>query len=139
MTRVPLKAPLLTVMLLMTAAAGWSADEAPKAPTVTPLTTRDLAGVPGKEVTMSTVEYLPGGASRPHRHDANVFVYVLEGSVIMQVEGQEPVTLTAGQTFYESPGDVHAQSANASQTKPAKFLVFMVKDKGAPATKPVSK
>jgi quercetin dioxygenase-like cupin family protein len=137
MTRVPLKASLLTVMLQMMAAVGLSADEAPKnAPTVTPLTTRDLAGVPGKEVVMLTVEYLPGGASMPHRHDANVFVYVLEGSMIMQVKGQEPVTLTAGQTFYENPADVHEQSANASKTKPAKFLVFMVKDKGVPATKP---
>jgi quercetin dioxygenase-like cupin family protein len=140
MTCVPLKASLLTVTLLMMTATAWGADEAPKnGPTVTPLTTRDLAGVPGKEVTMITVEYLPGGASMPHRHDANVFVYVLEGSMIMQVQGQDPVTLTAGQTFYESPGDVHVQSANASQTKPAKFVVFMVKDKGVPATKPVSK
>lgn len=139
MTPVPLKASLLTVMLQMIAAAGLSADESQKAAAaVTPLATRDLAGVPGKEVVMLTVEYLPGGASLPHRHDASVFVYVLEGSLVMQVGGQEPVTLGPGGTFFENPGDVHVKSANASQTKPAKFLVFMVKDKGAPATKPVT-
>jgi len=129
MKSIPLKASLVTVMMI--AAAGLSAEEPQKAAAaVTPLVTRDLAGVPGKEVVMLTVEYPPGGASTPHRHDANVFVYVLEGSLIMQVKGQEPVTLNPGQTFYENPSDVHVQSANASQTKPAKFLVFTVKDKG---------
>jgi quercetin dioxygenase-like cupin family protein len=139
MTPTTLKASLLLVMLQMIAATSLSADEAPKpGAAVTPLATRDLAGVAGKEVVMLTVEYLPGGASMPHRHDATVHVYVLEGSMIMQVAGQEPVTLTAGQTFYESPGDVHTQSANASKTKPAKILVFMVKEKGAPATRPAT-
>jgi quercetin dioxygenase-like cupin family protein len=98
--------------------------------------TKDLTGIPNKEGTMLTVQYLPGGASLPHRHDAHVFVYVLEGSVKMQVEGQPAVTLTAGQTFYENPGDVHRVSANASTTQPAKILVFMVKDKDKPATRP---
>jgi quercetin dioxygenase-like cupin family protein len=85
-----------------------------------------------------TVEYLPGGASLPHRHDAQVFVYVLEGQIKMQVAGGPLVTLGPGQTFYESPSDVHAVSANASKTQPAKFLVFIVKDKGAAATREVA-
>jgi quercetin dioxygenase-like cupin family protein len=136
MTPIPLKASLLTVMLQMLAAAGLSAEETQKAAAaVKPLVTRDLAGIPGKEVVMLTVEYLPGGASLPHRHDANVFVYVLEGSMIMGVKGKEPVTLKAGDTFYEGPDDIHETSANASKTEPAKFLVFIVKDKGAATTR----
>jgi quercetin dioxygenase-like cupin family protein len=136
MTPIPLKASLLTVMLQMLAAAGLSAEETQKAAAaVKPLVTRDLAGIPGKEVVMLTVEYLPGGASMPHRHDANVFVYVLEGSMIMQVKGKEPVTLKPGDTFYEGPDDIHETSANASKTEPAKFLVFIVKDKGVPTTR----
>jgi quercetin dioxygenase-like cupin family protein len=136
MTPIPLKASLLTVMLQMLAAAGLSAEETQKAAAaVKPLVTRDLAGIPGKEVVMLTVEYLPGGASLPHRHDANVFVYVLEGSMIMQVKGKEPVTLKPGDTFYEGPDDIHETSANASKTEPAKFLVFIVKDKGVPTTR----
>jgi len=103
---------------------------------VTPLLAKPLVGIEGKEVSMSVVEYAPGGASPPHRHNANVFVYVLEGSVVMQVEGGEEVTLTAGQTFYETPSDIHAVSRNASETEPAKILAFLVKDEGAPATIP---
>jgi quercetin dioxygenase-like cupin family protein len=127
---------VLTILLPLMGADSVQAEDK-NAASATPLLAKDLAGVPGKEVVMLTVGYLPGGASMPHRHDANVFVYVLEGSLIMQVEGQEPVTLKPGQTFYESPQDVHAKSANASATEPAKFLVFIVKDKGAPATRPV--
>jgi quercetin dioxygenase-like cupin family protein len=103
--------------------------------TAQPLLTQDLADIPGKEVVVLTVTYLPGGASLPHRHDADVFVYVLEGSVLMQVDGQPPVTLGPGQTFHEGPADIHRQSANASTTKPAKFVVFMIKDKNKPATR----
>jgi quercetin dioxygenase-like cupin family protein len=112
-------------------------EPAKKEATVKPLMTQDLAGIPGKEALMLTVEYLPGGASMPHRHDADVFVYVLEGSIITQVDGKEPVTLKAGETFHEGPTDIHRKSANASANQPAKFLVFMVKDKGKPATRPV--
>ena len=104
---------------------------------VTPLMTRDLAGVTGKEAAMLTVEYAPGASSSKHRHNANTFVYVLEGSIVMQVEGGQPVTLGPGQTFYESPADVHVVSRNASDSQPAKFLVFFVKDKGASALVPV--
>jgi quercetin dioxygenase-like cupin family protein len=104
---------------------------------VTPLMTKDLAGLPGKEAVMLTVEVPPGASSTKHRHNANTFVYVLEGSIVMQVEGGKAVTLGPGQTFYESPDDVHTVSKNASDTQPAKFLVFFVKDKGAPASIPV--
>ncbi|HEY2780467.1 MAG TPA: cupin domain-containing protein [Steroidobacteraceae bacterium] len=95
----------------------------------------DLVGLADKEVLMSTVTYPPGGASPPHRHDAQVFVYVLQGELIMQVRGGPKVTLKPGETFYESPTDVHAVSANASQTRPATFLVFIIKEKGAPTTR----
>ena len=101
---------------------------------VTQLMTKDLAGIMGKEGSMVTVEYPPGGSSSEHRHNAHTFVYVLEGSVVMQVKGGKEVTLGPGQTFYESPDDIHTISKNASSTKPAKFLVFFVKEKGAPAT-----
>ena len=103
---------------------------------VTPLLSKDLAGIAGKEGTVVTVEYPPGLSSAAHRHNANTFVYVLEGSVVMQVKGGKEVTLGPGQTFYESPDDIHSVSKNASATKPAKILVFFVKEKGAPATVP---
>ena len=106
-------------------------------PKVTPLLTKELAGVSGKEGVMLTVEYPPGASSSKHRHNAHTFVYVLEGSIIMQVEGGKETTLGPGQTFYESPDDVHTVSKNASASQPAKFLVFFVKDKGAPASIPV--
>lgn len=104
---------------------------------VTTLMSKDIPESPGREVEVITVEHAPGGASPIHRHNAQAFVYVLEGSVVMQVKGGEQVTLTPGQTFYEAPDDVHVVDRNASSTKPAKFLVFMIKDKGAPALIPV--
>jgi quercetin dioxygenase-like cupin family protein len=109
----------------------------PKPAVVKPLLTEPLSGIPGKEVTVLTVEYLPGGASAAHRHDADVFVYVLEGAVVMQVDGKEPVTVHQGETFREKPTDIHRQSMNASKTEPAKFVVFVVKDQGKPVTRPV--
>jgi len=120
-------------ILLCLAAALAAAQESK----VTPLITKDLTGIPGKEGTMVTVEYAPGASSTEHRHNAHTFVYVLEGSVVMQVKGGKEITLGPGQTFYESPEDIHTVSRNASMTKPAKFLVFFVKDKGAPSTVPV--
>jgi len=112
--------------------AGADTAAAPAAAIVKELMSRDVAGASGKEIRMLTVEYLPGGASLPHRHNAQVFVYVLEGSVVMQVAGQKAVTLGPGGTFYEGPEDVHTVSANASRTKPARILVFMVRDAGTP-------
>jgi quercetin dioxygenase-like cupin family protein len=126
-----------TVVSLMVGAA-LAAENAPPA-RVTPLMTRDLEGIPGKEMLVLIVEYPPGGVSQPHRHDASVFVYVLEGAVIMQVANSPPVTVRAGETFTEQPGDVHVTSANASSTAPAKFLVYMVKNKGAPPSVPVTR
>ena len=99
---------------------------------VTPLMSKDLTDLPGKEGLMYTVEFPPGFSSPVHRHNAQVSVYMLEGSVVMQVRGGKEVTLRPGQSFYEGPNDVHVVSRNASSTKPAKFLVFLVKNKGAP-------
>jgi quercetin dioxygenase-like cupin family protein len=123
--------------LAAVAGEGPTAGEAEAEAVVASLLTKDLAGVPGKEAVMLTVEYPPGGSSSAHRHDANVFVYVIEGSLRMQVDGEAAVTLTAGDTFYENPDDVHRVSANASTTEPVKFLVVMIKQKGKPATRAV--
>jgi len=106
--------------------------------TVTPVMSKDLTDFPGKEAVMITVEYPPGGSDPIHRHNAHAFVYVLEGTIVMQVKGGKEVTLTPGQSFYESPTDVHVVGRNASQTAPAKFVVFLVKDKGAPVLIPVN-
>jgi quercetin dioxygenase-like cupin family protein len=103
---------------------------------VTELLSKDLTNLPGKEGLMITVEYPPGSSDPIHRHKAHAFVYVLEGSVVMQVRGGKQVTLTPGQTFYEGADDVHVVGRNASGTKPAKFVVFLVKDKGAPVVVP---
>ena len=100
--------------------------------TVQSLMSKDLAGDPGRELSMITVEYPPGGSTQAHTHHAQALLYVLEGSIVMQVRGGAPVTLGPGQTFYEGPDDVHIVGRNASQTAPAKFVVFLVKDKGAP-------
>jgi quercetin dioxygenase-like cupin family protein len=103
---------------------------------VTDLLSKDLPNLPGKEGLMITVDYPPGSVDPIHRHNANAFVYVLEGTIVMQVRGGKEVTLTPGQTFYEGPDDVHVVGRNASKTKPAKFVVFLVKDKGAPVFVP---
>jgi quercetin dioxygenase-like cupin family protein len=104
---------------------------------VTSLMSQVMTDVSGKEGLLITVEYPPGGSDSIHRHDAHAYLYVLEGSVVMQVKGGKQVTLTPGQTFYEGSNDVHIVGRNASKTKPAKFLVFLVKDKGAPVLVPV--
>ena len=104
---------------------------------VTSLMSKIMKDVSGKEGLMITVEYPPGGSDPVHRHNAHAFLYVLEGSVVMQVKGGKQVTLTPGQTFYEDSKDVHLVGRNASNTRPAKFLVFLVKDKDAPVLVPV--
>jgi quercetin dioxygenase-like cupin family protein len=121
----------ITALLLLLAAP--AAAQQTKA---TPLMSQDLTGISGKEGIVLTVEYAPGAGGDVHRHNAHVFVYVLEGSIVMQVQGGKEVTLGPGQTFYENPGDVHTVGRNASTTQPAKFVVFMVKDKGAPVSVP---
>jgi quercetin dioxygenase-like cupin family protein len=105
---------------------------------VTPLMSKDLAEFPGKEGLMITVVYPPGASDPIHRHNAYAFLYVLEGSVVMQLKGGKEITLTPGQSFYEGPNDIHTVGRNASSTKPAKFIVFLVKHKGAPVLAPVN-
>lgn len=105
---------------------------------VTELLSKDLTNLPGKEGLMIAVEYPPGSSDPIHRHNAHAFVYVLEGSIVMQLKGGREVTLTPGQTFYEGPDDVHVVGRNASKTKPAKFIVFLVKEKGAPVLVPTN-
>ena len=107
-------------------------------PEVKPLMSKDLKDFPGKEGLMITVEHAPGGSSPIHRHNAHAMVYVLKGSVVMQLKGGQQVTLTPGQTFYEGPDDVHVVGRNASSTKPAKFIVVLLKEKGAPVLLPLS-
>ena len=126
-----MKATLLSVLLSALAGPLLAQQN-----TVTQLMTKALPDMPGKEALMLTVVYPPGGADPVHRHNAHAFVYVLEGSVVMQLKGQEPVTLTAGQTFYEGPDDVHVVGRSASTTKPAKILVVLLKKEGAPALVP---
>ena len=126
---------LITSTLIIT--SNLVAQDTPQE-TITPLMSNELSGCSGKEIVMYTVDFPPGFSSPVHRHNAQVSVYVLEGSVVMQVKGQKENTLTSGQTFYEGPTDIHIVSRNASNTKPAKFLVFMVKEKGAPLVVPVN-
>ena len=126
----------MTKMLIALCLAAATAAAAAQEAKVTPLMTKELAGRDGKEGTMVMVEYAPGGSDAEHRYNAHASVYVLEGAVVMQVKGGKEMTLGPGQTFYESPEDVHTVSRNASTTKPAKFLVFFVKQKGAPITVP---
>jgi len=128
-----LRKKILTVVLLFLMGGTLMAQE----PKVTSLMSKDLKEFPGKELLMITVEHAPGGSSPIHRHNAHAMVYVLEGSVVMQVKGGKEVTLTPGQTFYEGPDDIHVVDRNASKTQPAKFVVFLIKDKGAPALVPV--
>ena len=119
----------LMLVVLFTPLATRPSDAAEE-PVVTPLLLKELPDISGKEALMITVNYPPGGADPIHRHNAHAFVYVLEGSIVMQVRGGKEVTLTPGQTFYEGPNDVHTVGRNASSTKPAKFLVVLVKNKG---------
>ena len=134
----------LTLVLLFLMTGTLTAQQptvTPQAPhaTVTELMSKDLTELPGKEVLMITVDYPPGSVDPIHRHNARAFVYVMEGSIVMQVKGGKEVTLTPGQTFYEGPDDVHTVGRNASSTKPAKFVVFFIKDKGAPVLVPEPK
>ncbi len=126
---------LAVVSFALSGAARAGDGKSPDA-TVVDLMTKAVVGAGTKEVRMLAVEYIPGGASLSHRHNAQVFVYVLEGTVKMHVAGGPLLTLGPGQTFYESPDDIHTVSANASATKPARILVFMIKDAGAPVSLP---
>jgi quercetin dioxygenase-like cupin family protein len=123
------------ILVLAFLATGALVGQEPK---VTQVLSKDLTDIPGKEGLILTVEYPPGGGDPIHRHNAHGFIYVLEGSVVMQVRGGKETILTPGQSFYEGPDDVHVVGRNASQTKPAKFLVFLVKDNGAPVLVPAN-
>ena len=112
-----------------------AAAATPSDAVVVSLIAEQLADISGKELDMITVEYPPGGSSPPHRHDAYVLVYVLQGAVEMQVRGQKLVRLKAGESFLERPEDIHEVSRNASRTRPAKFLVVALKAAGKPLTR----
>ena len=126
----------LLVLLVLTAGTLMAQQPTAKEAKVTPLMSKALADNPGQEVEMITVEYAPGGTDPIHRHNAQAFVYVLEGTIVMQLRGGKEVTLNPGETFYEGPDDVHVVGQNASSTKPAKFVVFLIKKKGAPILVP---
>lgn len=123
----------MAVLAASPANASPAADEGKE---VKEMMVKAFPDLPGKEGLVLSVTYPPGGSDDVHRHDAHAFVYVLEGSMVMQLKGGPPVTLKPGQTFYEGPSDVHLVGRNASSTKPARFIVFLVKDQGAPAVKP---
>jgi quercetin dioxygenase-like cupin family protein len=123
---------LLLVCLSFAAAPALASPEA----AVTPLLAKDLPELQGKEGVMILVEYPPGASDPIHRHNAHAFVYVLEGSIVMQLRNAAEVTLSPGQTYYEGPNDVHTVGRNASDTRPAKFVVFFVKNQGAPILEP---
>jgi quercetin dioxygenase-like cupin family protein len=131
------------ILIVLILVSGTVLGQQPSAPpqnpeaSVTSLMSQDLAGLSSKEVLMITVEYPPGSVDPIHRHNAQAFVYVLEGSIVMQVKGGKEITLTPGQTFYEGPDDIHVVGRNASRIKPAKFVVILIKDKGAPVLVPV--
>jgi quercetin dioxygenase-like cupin family protein len=129
-----MKFPKLVLVLVCFMSSTLLAQEAK----VTELMSKDLTNIPGKEGLMIIVDYPPGSTDPIHRHNAHGFIYVLEGSIVMQVRGGKEVTLTPGQTFYEGPDDVHVIGRNASKTKPAKFVVVFVKDKGAPLLVPAN-
>jgi len=123
----------LVAMVLLCLMTGTAMAQEAK---VTSLMSKDLPDNPGKEMLMIIVEHAPGGSNPSHRHNAHAMVYVLDGSIVMQVKGGKQITLTPGQSFYEGPADIHVVDRNASSTKPAKFLVVLIKDKGAPALVP---
>ena len=136
LTKVILLACLMSGALVAQEAKVTHGTKAAHQAEVTQLLSKELPDLPGKEGLMMTVVYPPGASDPIHRHNADAFVYVLQGSIVMQVRGGKKVTLTPGQTFYEGPDDVHIIGRNESDTQPAKFVVFMVKKKGAPILVP---
>ena len=127
----------LVLMLVCLMSVTLQPKDQPKEAKVTQLFSKDLTDLPGKEGLMLMVEYPPGSTDPIHRHNAHGFIYLLEGSIVMQVRGWKEVTLTPGQTFYEGPTDVHAVGRNGSNTQPARFVVVLLKAKGAPVLTPV--
>ncbi len=125
-----LKVPVIVLLTILSTASAAQQSAA------TILLQTDLPDIEGREAVVLEVVYPPGVASASHRHNAHTFVYVLEGTVEMQVAGGELLKLVAGQTFYETPNDIHSVSRNASDTEPAKILVVFIKQAGAPMTVP---
>jgi quercetin dioxygenase-like cupin family protein len=132
-----MKSSLFTILLSSAVCLGTLPVAAEDAAIVTPIMSKALPDHPGKEGLMISVEYKPGGSSPIHKHNANAFVYVLEGSIVMQVKGEKEVTVSPGEAYYEGPSDIHLVSRNASKTKSAKFIVVLLKEKGAPVVLPV--
>jgi quercetin dioxygenase-like cupin family protein len=129
---------IAVVALMLLAARTANAQQTPPQAIFESLMTKALADYPGKEGLVLTVVYPPGAAEPVHRHNAHAFIYVLEGSVVMGIRGGKSVTLTPGQTFYEGPNDVHTIGRNASSTKPAKFLVVLLKNSDEPVAAPAN-
>ena len=127
--------PYLSALTLVAAGPAVAQDAAPAA-IVTELMTKPLADYPDKEALVLNVVFPPGAVDPVHRHDAHAFVYVVEGSIVMGLRGGKTVTLTPGQTFYEGPNDVHTVGRNASNTKPARFVVVLLKNRGEPPVIP---
>lgn len=127
---------VVTFVLLVPAATAQSAGSAPQSSRKT-LMAKDLPDFPGKEAQVYIVEYPPGTNNPPHRHNGHVFLHVLEGQLNAQVKGGELTVLNPGSTYYESPTDIHVVSRNPSATVPAKAMVFIIHDKGAPLSTPV--
>lgn len=133
-------APALAVLALSLIAGGASAHDGKHGDeVVTPLQQQALSDAPGKSGVMAVVAYGPGQASVAHRHPGSIFAYVLEGEVISQLQGAAPVTYKAGQSWYEAPDTPHLVSRNASNTKPAKLLVWSLVQDGKPLTVPLEK
>ncbi len=130
------KSLLLLMITIISSGSLYAHNSNHDGPEVTPVMIKSLNDIPGKEALMITVTYKPGEVEVPHRHDAHCFLYVLEGSVVMGLKGSKEVTLKPGDSFYEGPNDIHTVGRNASKTKPAKFLVLLLKNEGAPAVIP---
>src|SRR5438876_7848002 len=120
------------VALAQSDAGGAAARD--KGVTVRQLMMQPLAGIDNKVAAVVTVEYAPGASSTAHRHPGHVFAYVLEGSVVSEVDPGSPITYERGQMWYEAPMHTHRVSRNASATKPAMLLAFIILDKGQPIT-----
>lgn len=128
---------LLVSIALLTSTAAIAHEDSHDHPDLNMIMNKDLDNIPGKEVIMLIVNYKPGEVETPHKHEAHAFVYVLEGEIVMAVKGGKEQTLSVGQSFYEGPEDIHTVGRNASKTKPAKFLVLMLKDKNKPPVVPL--
>ena len=123
----------LVAFLMLVAASGLALAQTPRS-VGKDLMVKELPDLAGREALVRANVYPPGTSNPPHRHDAHVFLHILEGQLIVQLKGGQPVTLNPGDTYYESPDDIHVMSRNPSDSVPVKALIFMVKKTGAPST-----